>query len=156
MFNVPWGRQPRRHSLPAVREVSGLLCVSLCKGSSLPSRLSAQSGLVLQRARRWLASSLSGALPRPCLSVCLPVCFGLPACPSVVGVTSLLSWRFRGLGSSVLLQGPKSDTGLGPLADELHTRFIISVNILSRAPVGVSLALIRASAKRPHRCPITL
>lgn len=86
-FFFLWGKQPCLQSLQAVclRLVRG--CVSVfgkSPTSLLPACLPASSTWASVAERRhWLVSSLSGALPWPCLSVCLPVCFSLPACPSV-------------------------------------------------------------------------
>lgn len=40
-------------------------------------------GLCAAQRRHWLVSLLSGASARPCISVCLLVCFRLPTCPSI-------------------------------------------------------------------------
>lgn len=100
-----------------VCEVSGLLCVSLWKGSSLPSRLSAQSALVLQRRGEALpgVSALWGIAPTlfVCLFTCLLWSAGLSVC-RCCHLTAVVV--LRGLGTSVLLQGFKTDTGLGLLA----------------------------------------
>lgn len=70
-----------------VFELSGVLCVytrlfSHSKAACLPACLLSLDVCVAEE-RHWLVSLLSRALPWPCLSVCLPVCFSLPACLSV-------------------------------------------------------------------------
>lgn len=91
-------------------------------------------------ARCWLVSLLSRALPRPCLSVCLPVCFRLPACLSISSCHLAASVALWGLTTSVLLQGFKNDTSLGLLADDFtHASLLVSA---SCAVVDFSLCLL--------------
>lgn len=125
------------------------VCQSVESPLPLPSLLSAQAGFGVVEARRSLVSLLSGALPRPCLSVCLPVCFGLLACPSVACVTLLL-WRCCPAAR------PQNWHGIGAFGRWLHTRFIISVTILSYSCVDATSVLVRASAELPNPCPIKL
>lgn len=53
--------------------------------------------------RQWLESRLSGVLPWPCLPVCLPVCFGPSACPSV-------ALCHLSAAPSLCSAGPQTDT----------------------------------------------
>lgn len=124
-----------------VFEVSGLLCVytwllSVWKKKAtrsppacLPACLACSVWVCVAEGRQWLVSLLSGALPRPCLSVCLPVCFSLPACLSVFLCHLAAAARWA-LVVSVLVQGFKMTLVWGSWQRQVRTLFIISVNML--------------------------
>lgn len=134
-------------------EVSGLLCVSLWKGSSLPSRLSAQSGFVPQRRGAGSRHCSLGHCPDPvCLSVYLSVFVCRLVRPPFVSPRCCGgALRPRHVCPAAR---PQKWHGFGAFGRWLHTHFIISVNIPSYGPVGALSALVRAAEELPDWCPI--
>lgn len=83
LFFFPWGRQPCLQSLQAVCLRLAGFCVSVFGKPPAPLLPACSVWVCVAEGRHWLVSLLSRALPWPCLSVCLPVCFSLPTCLSV-------------------------------------------------------------------------
>lgn len=135
-----------------VCEVSGLLCVSLWKGTRLTSHLSAQSGFVLQRRAAGSRHCSLGHCPDP---VCLSVYLSAFVCQLVR--PSFVSPHYCGGASRPWrvcpAEKPQNWHGLGVFGRWLHTRFIINVNIPRHGNVGVSSALIRLAAEVTDWCP---
>lgn len=136
-FFSPWGRQPCLQSLQAVcmRLAGG--CVSVFGKPPAPPLPRCSVWLRAADGRHWLVSSLPGVLPRPCLSVCLPVCFGLPVRPSV-SLCHLAATALPSLIPSVPFARPQTDTifffflRAGSWQRSSHARAVISVNISHR------------------------
>lgn len=127
-----------------VSEVSEGLCVSLWKATHIPPACLSAWASVAER-RHWLVSSLSGALPWPCLSVCLPVCFSLPACPSV----SLCQLAATVLWPSWCLSCFKMTLVWGSWQISSHSSLLVSRSRACGIADSLSV-LVRATAELPR------
>lgn len=153
-FYIPWGRQPRLHSLQAVGVRWAGCCVSVCgKAARSLSRLSAQSGFVPQRRGAGSRHCSLGHCPDPvCLSVYLSVFVCRLVRPPFVSPRCCGgALRPRHICPAAR---PQKWHGFGAFGRWLHTHFIISVNIPSYGPVGALSALVRAAEELPDWCPI--
>ena len=105
-------------------EASGLLCLHSVLQSLESHSPPPPLPPCVAEGRHWLVSLLSGVLPRPCLSVCLPVCRRIGPSPCVT-----LPLPLHGVCPGGRLQ---NDNVRGSGQRQVHTLFIISVNMLSR------------------------